>query len=135
MTRQHARPKKKQVQFTDKPPDNSKDVPRLLPTTPRADDVDPVAIQAERRSRIAKAQDGELRWSNLKLFLRGEVEKPGYKAARDALKIADKFVLPDDGVLQFVGASRRETREESRRNPFTTSCTHHDDSRSATKLS
>ncbi|GMF33420.1 unnamed protein product [Phytophthora lilii] len=28
MTRQQARPKKKQVQFTDKPPDNSNDVPR-----------------------------------------------------------------------------------------------------------
>ncbi|GMF39076.1 unnamed protein product [Phytophthora lilii] len=79
MTRRQVRPKKKQVQFTDKPPDNSKDVPRPLPTTPRADDVDTVAIQAERRSRIAKAQDEELRWSNLKLFLRGEVEKLGYK--------------------------------------------------------
>ncbi|GMF12076.1 unnamed protein product [Phytophthora lilii] len=123
MTRRQVRPKTKQVQFTDKPPDNSKDVPGPLPTTPRADDVDWVyivnpwscrqgsAIQAERRSRIAKAQDEELRWSNLKLFLRGEVEKLGYKAARDALKIADKFVLPDDGVLQYVGASRRETRE------------------------
>ncbi|GMF49549.1 unnamed protein product [Phytophthora lilii] len=111
MTRRQGRPKKKQVQFTDKPPDNSKDVPKPLPTTPKADDIDPVAIQAERRSRIAKAQDEELRWSNLKLFLRGEVEKLGYKAARDALKIADKFVLPDDGVLQYIGASRRETRE------------------------
>ncbi|GMF34240.1 unnamed protein product [Phytophthora lilii] len=111
MTRRQLRPKTKQVQFTDKPPDNSKYVPRPLPTTPRADDVDPVAIQAERRSRIAKAQDEELRWSNLKLFIRGEVEKLGYKAARDALKIADKFGLPNDGVLQYVGASRREIRE------------------------
>ncbi|GMF31481.1 unnamed protein product [Phytophthora lilii] len=102
MTRQQARPKKKKTQKTFQDP---------LPTTPRADDVDPVAIQAERRSQIAKAQDEELRWSNIKLFLRGEVEKLGYKAARDALKIADKFVLPDDGVLQYVGASRRETRE------------------------
>ncbi|GMF15354.1 unnamed protein product [Phytophthora lilii] len=87
MTRRQVRPKKKQVQFTDKPPDNSKDVPRPLPTTQRADDVDPVAIQAERRSRIAKAQDEELCWSNLKLFLRGEVEKREYKAARELSKL------------------------------------------------
>ncbi|OWZ18861.1 hypothetical protein PHMEG_0006989 [Phytophthora megakarya] len=33
---------------------------------PAVDDIDPVAVQEERRRRIALAQDEELRWSNLK---------------------------------------------------------------------
>ncbi|OWZ00485.1 LOW QUALITY PROTEIN: hypothetical protein PHMEG_00028313 [Phytophthora megakarya] len=48
---------------------------------PTADAIDPVTVQEERRPRIAKAQDEELRWSNLKAVLRGETTAMTYKQA------------------------------------------------------
>ncbi|OWY92716.1 hypothetical protein PHMEG_00038159, partial [Phytophthora megakarya] len=50
-----------------------------------ADDIDPVTVQEERRRRIAKAQDEELRWSNMKAVL--------------------------DNVLYYTGVSRRKVDE------------------------
>uniref|UniRef100_H3H680 Integrase catalytic domain-containing protein n=1 Tax=Phytophthora ramorum TaxID=164328 RepID=H3H680_PHYRM len=85
-------------------------------SVPNAEDVDPVVIQEERRRRISAAQDEELRWSNLKAVLRGKETDLSYRAARDAWKMADKFVLSEDGVLYFLGANRRwgnERREET----------------------
>ncbi|GMF26168.1 unnamed protein product [Phytophthora fragariaefolia] len=67
-------------------PDNSSEESQTLPTIPNAEDIDPVAVQNERRRRIAKAQDEELKWANLKAILRGNSAKLGYKAARDAWK-------------------------------------------------
>ncbi|OWY91885.1 LOW QUALITY PROTEIN: hypothetical protein PHMEG_00039341 [Phytophthora megakarya] len=59
---------------------------------PDASDVDPAAIQSERRRRIAIAQDEELKclnlWLNLKTVLRGNSDKLKYRAARDAWKIS-----------------------------------------------
>ncbi|GMF24270.1 unnamed protein product [Phytophthora fragariaefolia] len=40
--------------------------------TPDANDIDPLVIQAERRQRISTAQDEELRWADLKTYLKGE---------------------------------------------------------------
>ncbi|OWZ09422.1 hypothetical protein PHMEG_00017877, partial [Phytophthora megakarya] len=49
-----------------------------------ADDIDPVTVQEERRRRVAKAQDEELRWLNLKAVLRGETTATTYKEAQEA---------------------------------------------------
>ncbi|KAG3185798.1 hypothetical protein C6341_g4243 [Phytophthora cactorum] len=54
------------------------------PATPAAEDIDPVAVQRERRRRIAAAQDEEKKWLNLKKVLRGQAEMLSYKEARDA---------------------------------------------------
>ncbi|GMF54705.1 unnamed protein product [Phytophthora fragariaefolia] len=74
---------------------------------PSADDVDPLEVQEERRRRVGRAQDEELRWANLKLVLKGESSSLGYKAALEAWKMADRFVLSDDGLLYFLGENRR----------------------------
>ncbi|KAE8886293.1 hypothetical protein PF005_g7576 [Phytophthora fragariae] len=80
---------------------------------PSADDIDPLAVQGERCGRISKAQDEELRWSNLKAVLKGEEAQLGYRAAREAWKMTDKFVLSKDGLLYFLGANRRWGRERT----------------------
>ncbi|KAG2762509.1 hypothetical protein Pcac1_g25749 [Phytophthora cactorum] len=77
------------------------------PATLDAEDIDPVAVQRERRRRIAAAQDEEKKWLNLKKVLRGQAETLTYKEARDACKYADRFVLLEDGVLHYLGLSRR----------------------------
>ncbi|KAE8896010.1 hypothetical protein PF003_g20028 [Phytophthora fragariae] len=82
------------------------------PDPPGSEDVDPLSVQEERRTRVAAAQDEELRWSNLRAVLRGENASLGYKTVRDAWKMADRFVLSEDGVLYFVGAYRRSEPDE-----------------------
>ncbi|OWY99053.1 reverse transcriptase [Phytophthora megakarya] len=72
-----------------------------------ASDVDPAAIQSERRRRIAIAQDEELKWLNLKTVLRGNSDKLKYRAARDAWKIAERFLLTDDNVLYYMNSTPR----------------------------
>ncbi|OWY96878.1 hypothetical protein PHMEG_00032741 [Phytophthora megakarya] len=76
-----------------------------------ADDIDPVTVQEERRHRIGKAQDEELRWSNLKAVLRGETTGMTYKEAREAWKWAYNYVLSSDNVLYYTGVSRRKVGE------------------------
>ncbi|ETO62475.1 hypothetical protein F444_19621 [Phytophthora nicotianae P1976] len=77
-------------------------------SAPGAEDVDPIEIQRERRRRIAKAQDKEQKWANIKKkMLRGEAERMSYKEARNAWKYADRFVLSEDGVLHYLGLNRR----------------------------
>ncbi|KAE8992580.1 hypothetical protein PR001_g20893 [Phytophthora rubi] len=61
-----------------------------MPAPPEAEDVDPLLVREERRRRVAAAQDEELRWSNIRAILRGEDASLGYKAARDAWKMADR---------------------------------------------
>ncbi|KAE8969764.1 hypothetical protein PR001_g27400 [Phytophthora rubi] len=82
------------------------------PAPPDAEDVDPLSVQEERRRRGTATQDEELRWSNLRAVLRREDAGLGYKAARDAWKMADRFVLSEDGVLYFVGTNRRSEPDE-----------------------
>ncbi|GMF51186.1 unnamed protein product [Phytophthora fragariaefolia] len=74
---------------------------------PSAEDIGPLEVQEERCRRVGRAQDEELRWINLKLVLKGESSSLGYKAAREAWKMADRFVLSDDGLLYFLGENRR----------------------------
>ncbi|EGZ04359.1 hypothetical protein PHYSODRAFT_404747, partial [Phytophthora sojae] len=82
------------------------------PAPPNEEDIDPLVVQEERRRRIATAQDKELRWSNLKAVLRGDDAKIGYRAARDAWKMADQFVLSEDDVLYYTRTSRRSSDDE-----------------------
>ncbi|KAE8984695.1 hypothetical protein PR001_g23095 [Phytophthora rubi] len=74
--------------------------------TPSAQDVDPVAVQAERRNRISKAQDEECRWADLKTYLRGQIDQLTRRRAYNAGKVADHFVLSEDGLLYYVGRRR-----------------------------
>ncbi|KAE9118031.1 hypothetical protein PF010_g8375 [Phytophthora fragariae] len=76
--------------------------------TPSAQDVDPVAVQAERRNRISKAQDEECRWADLKTYLRGQIDQLTRRRAYNAGKIANHFVLSEDGLLYYVGRRRGE---------------------------
>ncbi|KAE8902557.1 hypothetical protein PF003_g13675 [Phytophthora fragariae] len=48
------------------------------PTTPDAEEVDPLSVQEERRRKVAAAQEEELRWSKLRAVLRGEYASLGY---------------------------------------------------------
>ncbi|OWZ13983.1 LOW QUALITY PROTEIN: reverse transcriptase [Phytophthora megakarya] len=73
------------------------------PVLPDAEDVDPLTAQRERRIRIATAQVEEFRWANLKTVLHGDESTLTYRAARDAWKMSDHFVLSEDNVLYFVG--------------------------------
>ena len=81
---------------------------RVIP--PKADDIDPLMVQAERRERISTAQNEETKWAGLKKFLRGEFEELAYKEINNAGKVADRFVLSEDDVLYYEGP-RRETKE------------------------
>ncbi|OWY91672.1 hypothetical protein PHMEG_00039650, partial [Phytophthora megakarya] len=64
------------------------------PALPDAEDVDPLTIQREHQRRIATAQDD---------VLRGGESTLTYRAARDAWKMSDHFVLCEDDVLYYVG--------------------------------
>ncbi|GMF64201.1 unnamed protein product [Phytophthora fragariaefolia] len=66
---------------------------------PDATVIDPVVVQAERRRRISKAQDEELKWADLKALLRGELDSLTHRRAQTASKIAGSFVLSEDGLL------------------------------------
>ncbi|GMF24297.1 unnamed protein product [Phytophthora fragariaefolia] len=131
--RQQAQTAKKRVRFADthdedsealpvepEPPDRPNDVttesphvencetsPGAAKRPPNAEDVDPLEVQEEQRRRVGRAQDEELRWVNLKLVLKGESSRLGYIAAHAAWKMADRFVLSDDGLLCFLGENRR----------------------------
>ncbi|GMF53812.1 unnamed protein product [Phytophthora fragariaefolia] len=87
--------------------ENGEIFPGATERPPSAEDVDPLEVQEERRRRVGRAQDEELRWANLKLVLKGESSSLGYKAAREARKMAGRFVLSDDGLLYFLGENRR----------------------------
>ncbi|OWY96375.1 hypothetical protein PHMEG_00033367 [Phytophthora megakarya] len=57
----------------------------------------------ERRRRLTTTQDEELLWASLKIVLRGDESTLTYRAARDAWKMSDHFVLREDDVLHYVG--------------------------------
>ncbi|POM81334.1 Hypothetical protein PHPALM_718, partial [Phytophthora palmivora] len=74
---------------------------------PSADNINPAVVQAERRRRIDKAQDEELRWAGLKAYLRGELSQLSFRRVRNAGKVADDFLLSEDGLLYRHNQSRR----------------------------
>ncbi|OWY91199.1 hypothetical protein PHMEG_00040319 [Phytophthora megakarya] len=119
-TRSQTKTKKKRVHFEDEVPEGTTNTEATEAVNENsetqgqrpsaevrheltADDSDPVTVQEERRRRIAKAQDEELSWSNLKAVLRGETTAMTYKEAREAWKLADNFVLSSDNVLYYRG--------------------------------
>ena len=70
-------------------------------------------VQNERRERISIAQEEETKRADLKVYLRGEFDKLTHRQASDAGKIADRFVLSQDGLLYYVGRhlELKETQE------------------------
>ncbi|GMF42351.1 unnamed protein product [Phytophthora fragariaefolia] len=142
ITRQQTQAAKKRVRFADthdedsealpvepEPPDRPNDAttqsshvengeifPGAAERPPSAEDVDPLEAQKQRRRRVGTAQDEELRWANLKLVLKGESASLGYKAAREAWKMADRFVLSDDDLLYFLGENRRWGKDRMNEN-------------------
>ncbi|GMF24480.1 unnamed protein product [Phytophthora fragariaefolia] len=87
--------------------ENGEISPGATERPPSAEDVDPLEVQEERRRKVGRVQDEELRWANLKSVLKGESSSLGYKAAREAWKMADRFVLSEDGLLYCLGENRR----------------------------
>ncbi|GMF47192.1 unnamed protein product [Phytophthora fragariaefolia] len=80
---------------------------------PDATDIDPAVVQAERRRRISKAQDEQLRWADLKVLLRGELDSLTHRRAQNASKIADSFVLSDHGLLYYQGQWKRRAEPDT----------------------
>ncbi|GMF63436.1 unnamed protein product [Phytophthora fragariaefolia] len=68
---------------------------------------DPTTVQTERIRRLRVAQDEERRWADLKAYLKGDVESLSFKRTANASKLADRFVLDEDGLLQYVGKGRK----------------------------
>ncbi|GMF53029.1 unnamed protein product [Phytophthora fragariaefolia] len=68
--------------------ENGEIFPGATERPPSVEDVDPLEVHEERRRRVGRAQDEELRWANLKLVLKGESSSLGYKTAREAWKMA-----------------------------------------------
>ncbi|GMF39309.1 unnamed protein product [Phytophthora fragariaefolia] len=81
---------------------------------PDATDIDPAVVQAERRRRISKAQDEELRWADLKALLRGEPDSLTHRRAQNASKIADSFVLSEDGLLATLSYRPQANGQQER---------------------
>ncbi|GMF62220.1 unnamed protein product [Phytophthora fragariaefolia] len=75
--------------------------------TPDASDIDPLVVQAERRQRISMAQDEEIRWADLKAYLKGEFTQMSHRRVHNAGKVADEFVLSEDGLLYRQNKVRR----------------------------
>ncbi|OWZ00670.1 hypothetical protein PHMEG_00028090 [Phytophthora megakarya] len=107
ITRSQTKTKKKRVHFEDQVPERTTNTE----ATEAVNENSETQVQEERSRRIAKAQDEELRWSNLKAVLRGETTAMTYNEARDTWKWADNFVLSSDNVLYYTGVSRRKVDE------------------------
>ncbi|POM75125.1 LOW QUALITY PROTEIN: Hypothetical protein PHPALM_7816, partial [Phytophthora palmivora] len=68
---------------------------------------DALAVQAERIRRVKVAQDEERGWADLKTYLRGNVDSLSFKRAANASKLADRFVIDEDELLQYIGKGRK----------------------------
>jgi hypothetical protein len=80
---------------------------------PNSADIDPGVVQAERRRRISKAQDEEQRWADLKALLKNELDGLTFNRTQNASKIADNYVLSEDGLLYYQGQRRRRRDSSS----------------------
>ncbi|OWZ02530.1 hypothetical protein PHMEG_00025899 [Phytophthora megakarya] len=70
----------------------------------------PVTTGANSRSVVPDANE-ELKWLNLKTVLRRNSDKLKYRAARDAWKIAERFLLTDDNVLYYIHLTPRNQQD------------------------
>ncbi|GMF24849.1 unnamed protein product [Phytophthora fragariaefolia] len=68
---------------------------------------DPTTVQTERIRRVRVEQDEEMRWADLKAYRRGDVESLSFKRAANASKLTDRFVLDEDGLLQYMCKGRK----------------------------
>ena len=94
---------------------------------PDSMDIDPAVVQAERRRRISKAQDEELRWTDLTALLLGETDSLSYQRTRRASKLAENFVLSEDGLLHYQGQRRSQNDKEADNFKLRLVVPHHDD--------
>ncbi|GMF35781.1 unnamed protein product [Phytophthora fragariaefolia] len=83
------------------------DEPVRADPTEASESEDPTTVQTERTRRVRVAQDEERRWADLKAYLKGAVESLSIKRAANASKLADRFVVDEDGLLQYVGKGRK----------------------------
>ncbi|GMF57192.1 unnamed protein product [Phytophthora fragariaefolia] len=107
ITRQQAQTAKKRVRFADTHDEDSEALPMEPEPPDRPNDATTESSHVEMVKYPPEAQEEELRWANLKSVLKGESSSLGYKAAREAWKMADGFVLSEDGLLYFLGENRR----------------------------
>ncbi|GMF58203.1 unnamed protein product [Phytophthora fragariaefolia] len=75
---------------------------------------DPTTVQTERIRRVRVAQDEERRWADLKAYLKGDVESLSFKRAANASKLADRFVLDEDGLLQYYKAATTQSKADTK---------------------
>ncbi|POM73425.1 Hypothetical protein PHPALM_9728 [Phytophthora palmivora] len=84
--------------------DDCEEGPKACPITrsqaPSADDIDPAVVQAERRALT------ELKMKSY-AYLRGELSQLSFRRVRNAGKVADEFVLSEDGLLYRHNRSRQ----------------------------
>ncbi|GMF39978.1 unnamed protein product [Phytophthora lilii] len=83
------------------------DGPKLAEREAVRQQPNPVDVQAERLRRIRVAQDEERRWADLKANLRGDIESLSFKRAASASKLADRYVIDKEDLLQYVGKGRK----------------------------
>ncbi|GMG17942.1 unnamed protein product [Phytophthora fragariaefolia] len=75
---------------------------------------DPTTVQTERIRQVRVAQDEERGWADLKAYLKGDVESLSFKRAANASKLADRFVLDEDGLLQYYKAATTQSKEDTK---------------------
>ena len=90
---------------TRRVPKHSTEAPRCR-EPPIIIDIYTLVVQAERREIISKSQDEEEKWATLTIFLRGEFDKLTHWKVSFAWKLANCFVLSEDGILYYLGRSR-----------------------------
>ncbi|KAG3087743.1 hypothetical protein PC129_g12261 [Phytophthora cactorum] len=74
--------------------------------------MDQVAVQPERRRRIAVTQSEEARWRNTKSVQTGDADKLSYREAKEAWKWSDKFVLTEHQIIYYAGLNRRRGTDQ-----------------------
>ncbi|GMF58724.1 unnamed protein product [Phytophthora fragariaefolia] len=83
------------------------DEPAIADPKEASEREDPTTVQTKRIRRVRVAQDEERRWADLKAYLRGDVDSQSFNRAANASKLADRFVLDEDGLLRYVGKGRK----------------------------
>ncbi|GMF62340.1 unnamed protein product [Phytophthora fragariaefolia] len=67
----------------------------------------PISPQGGAQRSAREGAHEERRWADLKAYLKGDVESLSFKRAANASKLADRFVLDEDGLHQYVGKGRK----------------------------
>ncbi|GMF54310.1 unnamed protein product [Phytophthora fragariaefolia] len=82
--------------------ENGENFPGAAERPPSTEDVDPLEAEEERRRRVGRAQDEELRWANLRLVLKGGSSSLGYKGCPRGLQNGGPICAEWRRPLQMV---------------------------------